>query len=162
MTVATFSDLYRHAVEAQGLNSYFLTGHLVVEFLLRRLVVITNPALENLADDLNHARLIKLNRDLGTITDQQMEVLVRINKVRNRMAHSLGYEPTIPELEDLFRLAGRAFSDLTDGISQGLSMLDGATQLSDLDGWEVPEFFIQIAYDLHIEFQNRGGDEENF
>lgn len=162
MSIDSFAALYEKAVGPGTLTAPFISGHLVVEFLLRKLVQIYDPSLTRLSDDLSHARLIQLNHDLGTISDTQRETLVVINKMRNKFAHDITYQPTIPELKSLFVLANKSFSDMTDGISQGLDALGTTESLDDLDGWVIPELFVQISYDLHEEYQSRGGHYEDF
>lgn len=162
MSIASFTELYEKAVGSGTCVGPFITGHLVIEFLLRKLIHIYDPALSRLADDLNHARLIQLNHDLGTIDDSQRETLVLINKTRNKFAHQITCEPTIEELKALYILAARSFSDLTDGISQGLEVLKEAKSINELDEWVILELFVQISYDLHEEYHTRGGDMEEF
>jgi hypothetical protein len=162
MTSDSFTTLYERVVDPQRLMSPFITGHLVLEFLLRKLVQIYDPSLTRIADDLNHARLISLNHDIGTITNRQKDALVKINKMRNKFAHQITYQPTLQDLKSLFTTCKEAFSDLTDGIEQGLGEIDGAQSVDDLEEWVLSELFVQIAYDLHHAYQDRGGDMEDF
>jgi len=60
-----------------------------------------------------------------------------------------------------FSLAADAFTDLTDGISQGIEELANCSDISQLEDYVVPEVFVQISYDLHEEYQSRGGDVED-
>lgn len=162
MSIQTFTELYQRTVEDRPILSAFLSGHLVVEYLLRKLISIYDPALARLAADMNHARLISLNADLGTISEKQREVLVRINKTRNRFAHEIVYEPNAGELREIFSLAADAFTDLTDGIAQGIDELANCSDVAQLEDYVVPELFVQISYDLHDEYHSRGGDVEDF
>lgn len=162
MDITSFTALYHRAADPQQLMSPFISGHLVVEFLLRKLVQIYDPSLTRHSDDLRHAALIALNYDLGTISDAQRTVLVSINSMRNKFAHRITYELALEELKKLYTEASRAFTDLTDGIQQGSDAIASASAIEDLDEWVIPELFIQIAYDLHDEFQRRGGDDEAF
>jgi len=162
MSIQTFTDLYQKTVGDRPILSAFLSGHLAIEYLLRKLIAIYDPALARLADDMNHARLIALNAELGTISEKQREVLVRINKTRNKFAHEIIYEPTVGELAEIFSLAADAFTDFTDGISQGIEELANCSDLYQLEDYVVPELFVQISYDLHEEYQSRGGDVEDF
>ncbi|MGP1388063.1 MAG: hypothetical protein ACTS2F_31315 [Thainema sp.] len=162
MEIRDFTDLYQRITGLELPISSFISGHLVIEFLLRKLIQVYDPNLSNLADKLNHSKLIELSHDLGIISDEQRHTLATINKIRNKFAHDITYEPNISELKSLFRLAATAFSDLTDGIGQGLGELESSQEVSDLEEWVVPELFIQISYDLHELYQMRGGDEEVF
>lgn len=160
--VGSFTELYEHTVAGNELLGVFLPGHLAIEFLLRRLVSQYDPNLKRLADDLNHAKLILLNHEIGTIDAGQREVLLAINGFRNKLAHQLTFQPALDDLRKLWEKAGVAFSDLTDGITQGSEALGKAKSLTDLDGWEFGELFVQICYDLHIEYVQRGGGEDVF
>jgi len=157
-----FTDLYHKILEERPILSSFLVGHLAVEYLLRKLIHIYDPSLAKHADSLNHAKLIAINYDIGTIDDRVRGVLVDINKIRNKFAHDVTYEPTIGDLKKLFSASSLAFTDLTDGISQGLEAINVASHTSELEDWVVPELFIQISYDLHEEYHQRGGDIEEF
>lgn len=162
MSVQTFTDLYQRTIEERPILAVFLSGHLAIEYLLRKLITIYDPALGRISDELSHAKLLALNADVGTITGKQREVLTRINKIRNRFAHEILYEPTVDELRELFDLAAVAFTDLTDGISQGVEELATSTDVQSLENYVIQELFIQICYDLHEEYISRGGDIEEF
>lgn len=155
--VKNFSGLYQHVTEGNRLQSVLLPGHLAIEFLLRKLISQYDPRLSKLSDDLNHARLIELNLELENITNEQRNVLVTINSLRNKLAHQLTFSPTIEELVPLWVAASKAFSDMTDGIEQGLAALNGAKNVDDLEDWELSELFVQICYDLHSIYTDRGG-----
>ncbi len=157
-----FTTLYEHAVGTESMISWVISGHLVIEFLLRKLIQISDARLVRLSDEMNHHRLILLNHDLGTLSDSQKETLLKINSLRNRFAHQISYRPTIVELKELYQTARRAFSDLTDGIAQGQQELDSATDPSQLDDWVIKELFVQISYDLHHKYLELGGDLEEF
>lgn len=162
MSVQTFTDLYQRTVEERPILAVLLSGHLAIEYLLRKLITIYDPALGRISDELSHAKLLALNADVGTITGKQREVLTRINKIRNRFAHEILYEPTVDELRELFDLAAAAFTDLTDGISQGVEELATCADVQSLENYVIQELFIQICYDLHEEYISRGGDIEEF
>lgn len=160
--VESFTDLYRHITSENRFISALLPGHLAIEFLLQKLVEQYDPKLSRLSNSLSHARLIELNLHLGNITADQRSVLVAINTLRNKLAHQLTFSPTVEELKPLWRSASKAFSDFTDGIDQGLGALEVASSVDDLDGWEISELFIQICYDLHHIYIDRGGDWDEF
>lgn len=162
MEIDSFTTLHQKAVDPRRLTSPFINGHLVVEFLLRKLIQIYDPALTRQAVDLNHAGLISLNYEHGTISNTQKDVLVKINRMRNKFAHQLSYQPSLTELTELFKDCSGAFSDLSDGIAQGLDAINKVKSVDELDEWVIPELFIQIAYDLHEAYHSRGGDMEDF
>lgn len=160
--IPTFSDLYQHALGDRHWLGPFLSGHLTVEFMLRKLIAQYDANLTPLADRMRHFELIELNSQIGTINERQKEVLLTINRMRNNLAHQITYNPTVGEMKAMWRAAAAAFSDLTDGISQGLGEMDVEGNLNTLDSWVFSEFFIQITYDLHHAFMDMGGDDEVF
>lgn len=162
MNVENFTDLYMRTVSDRRIIGILLSGHLAIEYLLRQLIKSYDPALIKLSKDLTFARLISLNLDIGTINLKQYEVLYRINKIRNKFAHEITYEVAVDELIELFKLASGAFTDMTDGISQGLDALEKCTNICELEDYALAELCVQIAYDLHEEYQARGGDIEEF
>lgn len=162
MKVSNFTELYLHATEGNEILGRFLTGHLAIEFLLRRLIEAYDSSLSPLSEELNHFRLIKLNYEIESITEKQKDVLIEINRIRNTFAHNISHQPTIKQLRQLFVLAEEAFSDLTDGINQGKCELYGLESIEELEGWVISELFVQICYDLHEVYQSRGGDIEDF
>lgn len=160
--VASFTELYEKLVGPDTLVSAVITGHLAVEFLLRKLVSQYDQKLAPLAGDLSHARLIELCRDIGRVSSDQAIVLLEVNQLRNKLAHRIAFVPTVSELKALYAKAAAAFSDSTDGIAQGLHELEGANSTGELENWVFLELFIQIAYDLHSEYVAAGGHEEDF
>lgn len=160
--VPTFSDLYQHAVANRGWLGPFLSGHLMVEFMLRKLISQHDKRLTVLSEKMRHAELIDLAAQLGHISPPQKDVLLAINRMRNRLAHQITYIPTLDELRSLWESARAAFTDLTDGIGQGISEMDIEGRIDHLDAWVFSEFFIQISYDLHQCFIDLGGDDESF
>ena len=160
--VNNFSELYEATVSGDSLLSGFIKGHLVVEFLLVKIVEIGQPKLLDLADGLNHNRLIQLVYGLGHINDGQRDTLLLINQMRNKFAHQLTFTPTIQEVEQILLKASKSFSDLTDGISQGLGEIKGKKSINDCDEWVFPELFVQISYDLHSIYTDLGGHMEDF
>lgn len=160
--IPSFSDLYQHALGDRPWLGAFLSGHLAVEFMLRKLIGQYDVKLTAFADKLHHKQLIELNGQLGTITPVQKDVLIAINQMRNKLAHQITFDPSLGEIMALWTQASNAFTDLTDGISQGLTEIEIGGNLDSLDAWVFSELFVQICYDLHIEYTNRGGDEETF
>ncbi len=160
--INTFSELYERAVSEDNLLSGFMTGHLVIEFLLVKIIELCQPKLLDFAEGLNHYKLVQLVYGLNQIDEQQKEVLLLINKMRNKFAHHLTFEPTIIELKEILIKASKAFSDMTDGLEQGLAEIDGKKSIRECDDWVIPEMFVQISYDLHGIYQNLGGDIEDF
>lgn len=159
-----FTDLFEKAVGLRDKSflSYFIPGHLMVEFLLVKIVEIKMPTLKEFVESLNHQKLIELAHGLGVITDDMKISLAAINRMRNKLAHDLTYEPSITEYRDLTLLAKTAFSDFTDGIEQTLAELDGKVSIDECEEFIFPELFMQVSYDLHEIYQELGGDVEDF
>lgn len=160
--IEDFTELYQHAVGGNKFLSGLLPGHLAIEFLLKKIIGKYDEKLISFVEKLRHAQLIDLVSELGLVNDNQKAVLRKINSLRNKLAHQISFEPTIDELKLLWREAANAFSDLTDGISQGAEFLEKTTKLDDLEEWVVPELLVQIAYDLHEVYIGLGGDHETF
>ena len=160
--IPTFSDLYLHALGDRQWLGAFLSGHLAVEFMRRKLIGQYDVKLTAFGDELRHKQLIDLNGQIGTISSAQKDVLIAINQMRNKLAHQITYDPSIDEMKALWAQAAKAFTDLTDGISQGLAEMDIEGNLNSLDAWVFSELFVQICYDLQTEYTELGGHEETF
>ena len=157
-----FSELYERMVGDRPFLGSLLTGHLAIEFLLGRLIAQYDVKLAQHAETLRHRALIALNHEIGTIDEAQRDVLVSINRIRNKLAHEITFEPSLHEMRQLWGAASAAFDDLTDGISQGIEALASAAAFDQVEGWVCSELFVQICYDLHEEYVRRGGDVEAF
>lgn len=156
--INSFDELYLASVDPDGIISSFISGHLMVEFMLVKIIEISSPKLLNFAEDLNHFRLVKLVNGLNLMSDSQADVLFKINKMRNKFAHNIAFRPTVTELRDIFNLAKQNFSDLTDGLIQGIEKLDGISSIEECESYVFSDLFIQISYDLHEIYQEQGGD----
>lgn len=159
-SVELFEDLYHYVAASTEMIGQVLTGHLAVEFLLRRLLTQYDPNLASHVDELSYARLVALSRDVGVMSPARAQVLVQINALRNRYAHAIRYDAEVSEITSLFVGAEHAFTDYADGIKNGLEELRSGRPLSLQNRWLLGELFLAIVYDLHQEFVARGGDEE--
>ncbi len=160
--INNFTELYEATVSGDSLISGFIQGHLVVEFLLIKIIEISQPKLLELAEGLNHLRLIQLTYGLGHITKGQTDTLISINQMRNKFAHHLTYEPPIEDVKQIFIKASKSFHDMTDGIMQGIEELEDKTNINECEEWVIPELFVQISYDLHSIYNDLGGDIEDY
>jgi hypothetical protein len=161
MTQITFDYLYEKITDENEVVSAFIYGHLVTEFFLKKLIYVYDSKLGKLSDSLSFYKLINLNYELGTLTPNQKETLLLINNIRNKFAHELSYVPSLVELRRLLEAAAKSFSDLTDGIEQGLSELKSVKTIEETESikWVIQELFTQIAYDLFAEYEKRGGKD---
>lgn len=121
--IRSFESPYHYVAASREYIGQVLTGHLAIEFMLKQLIIQYDMKLAVLSDDLTHAKLILLNRDIGSITYDQAEVLILINKLRNQFSHEVEYRPTLEEMLILFKAAVRAFSDYCQEIQDGLTQL---------------------------------------
>lgn len=154
----TFGKLFLKIIEDEkSFVSHFVSGHLVIEFLLRKLIQIYDPKLENLTDYLSFYQIVKLNFELKIITEEQEKTLIEVNKIRNKCVHEITYEPSVLELKKVLTLASKGFTDFTDGIEQSLNHLKNVRSVSVKNYWVIVELFLQISYDLFHEYQDRGG-----
>lgn len=161
-SVQSFSELYEHTVSGDNLLSDFIKGHLVIEFLMIKIIEKSKPQLLQFAEGLNHYRLIQLTHGLDLITDDHKKVLTLVNKMRNKFAHQLTFEPPLNDIKNILEKATNAFSDMTDGLEQGLGEIQGKSSIKECEEWVIPEMFVQISYDLHGIYQDLGGDIEEF
>lgn len=134
----------------------------MIEFLLVKSVELKMPSLSSFVESLNHQKLIQLAHGLDLITNDMRESVTAINRMRNKLAHNIAYEPTVQEYKNLVLLAHKAFSDMTDGIEQTLEELEGKSEISDCDPFIFSELFMQVSYNLHTIYQDLGGDIEDF
>ncbi|TNI45081.1 hypothetical protein [Aeromonas veronii] len=141
-------DIYYRTLEDRPDIGWFLQGHIVVEYMLRkRLCDVQGGASKNLDKSGFHKVLLESERH-GVVNNDQRVVLEKINKVRNKYAHDLNYIPELEEWLDIWRSAKGAFSDMTDGIEQGLEELESVEKLEDADRFHLNELFVQICHDL--------------
>lgn len=158
--VEYFEDLYHHVAGPDATISPLLSGHLAIEFLLRRLAIRYDQNLAGIVDQLSHAQLISLNRDLKTISEQQAEFLTRINRIRNKFAHELQYSMDLQDVSSLFRSAIGVFSDYADQFENCITEINATGSLIQLDAGLLSELFLAIVYDLHQAIVKLGGDDE--
>lgn len=158
-----FRQLYGIAAGQNAILGTVLAGHLVIEFLLAELVV------QKLGDesrcgveDLTHAKLIDKNKKNHTVSEPMASLLHEINRLRNRFAHDLDFQPSKHVWLALFVEAEATLSDRTKGIYQGLEELRSEASLDKVEAWVFAELFIQTAYDLHALYVASGGDRERF
>jgi hypothetical protein len=155
-------ELFRKAVGANSFISTFILGHLWVEYLLVQIVKVASPKLGEFSEGLNHAKLIELVEGLGLLNKHEVETLTLINKMRNKLAHNIAYEPSIQEYKNLVSNAKKSFSDMTDGLQQSLDELDGKNKLEECEEYIFSELFMQIAYDLESIYTAHGGEIDSF
>ncbi len=153
--MSVFNEVYEEFLFERIDNSDFLTGfvigHLVIEHLLEEIVVCYNPKLKEHFAGLVHSRKISFLQSLEIFPEGVAHCLQCINKMRNKFAHQLGYEPNKGELLTLIRLCRENFNDLTDGLEQlhgGLESSNSLKEANDKYGCGLEDLFIQIAYDL--------------
>ncbi|WP_390240978.1 hypothetical protein [Vibrio sp. R78045] len=153
-------DYLFHTIERSDFLSGFIVGHLVLESLMKKVVRKHDNGLGNYADKLKFSSLVGLCLEIGVLTKPQQTTMNAINKMRNKLAHNLEYEPSRQELKTLFELARGSFSDMTDGLSQGIEALSDPNWKHESGDYTLSDLFIQIAYDLDL-FDEQGGKCES-
>ncbi|MCS6235820.1 hypothetical protein [Shewanella baltica] len=147
-TLTDEMDLYYRTLEDRPDIGWFLQGHIVVEYMLRkRLVDITGSTSKKLEKSGFYKVLLEAEK-YGVVNKDQKVVLEKINSIRNRYAHELDYLPQLSEWLDIWRSAKAAFCDMTDGIEQGLAELESVEKLEDAERFHLNELFVQICHDL--------------
>ena len=141
-------DIYYETLNERPDLGWFLQGHMVVEFMLRKRLSERNPELAHQLRKASFFSVLKaaLNNDI--VSQSAYDVLSQINIIRNKYAHELNYRPTLEEWIDLWSSAQNAFSDMTDGIEQGLAELESVQRLEDADRFSLNELFVQICHDI--------------
>ncbi|QYJ88954.1 hypothetical protein [Shewanella halotolerans] len=141
-------EVYYRTLDERPDIGWFLQGHIVVEYMLRkRLVDITGSASKKLEKSGFYKVLLEAEKH-DVVNKDQKNVLEKINGIRNRYAHELDYTPQLSEWLDIWRSAKAAFCDMTDGIEQGLAELESVDKLEDADRFHLNELFVQICHDL--------------
>jgi hypothetical protein len=141
--------LYDKCENSDFLTAY-LTGHLVIESLLKKQVSKVHSGVGDFSENMMFSNLIELCFKMEIITQDQLSVLKAINKMRNKFAHNLRYEPSLHELKDIYIKAKNAFSDMTDGLQQGIDTLSDPKWKHEPGDYTLAELFIQIAYDFGL------------
>lgn len=156
--IITFDQLYLDTIDPDGIISSFISGHLMIEFMLIKLVEIDSSKLSVCENKITHCRLIQLANGLDLISDEQTEVLMGINIIRNKFADNIAYRPNIEEVKALFVKAKTCFKDLNSGLIQGIAELEGKGSIYECKPYIYSNLFTQIAYDLHDVYQEFSGD----
>jgi hypothetical protein len=146
-----YEEFLFHRIDDSDLLTGFVIGHLVVEHLLEEIVLSYDGKLKEHFLSLTHSRKISLINSLGLIPDGVAGCLQSINKMRNKFAHQLGYEPNKGELLNLISKCRDNFNDMTDGLEQLHDALSDSTSLLDVQekhGVGLADLFIQVVYDL--------------
>lgn len=160
VVIQSFEELYHYVAGPQERLGQVLAGHLAIEFLLRQHILLYDQNLASLSDELSFARLVSLVRDLKIVSDQRSIVLLEINRLRNRYAHEIRYEPEISDLLPIYKAAKGAYTDYSDGLKNAIDEMSTVQSIYGLEYQYHPsELFLAVIYDLHQEFIARGGDE---
>lgn len=146
----SLEDYLFQKVENSDFLTGFIVGHLVLESLLKKKITTIHPGVGNYADRLMFSNLLELCFEMEILDEDQKGTLKAINKMRNKLAHNLRYEPTRNELKDLFIKASNSFRDMTDGLSQGIETLSDESWKHEPGDYTLADLFIQIAYDLGL------------
>lgn len=147
-TSESLGDFLFHKIEHSDMMSGFIIGHLVLENLLLRGIERYDNKIGAYASKLKFSGLTEMALQLGVINQKQKAVFDSINKIRNKFAHDLHYQPLRTDLLNIFKSAETAFSDMTDGLSQGIETLSDPNWTYEPGDYTLSDLFIQIAYDI--------------
>lgn len=133
--------------------SAFITGHLIVESILVQLIDLKEE--RNNTFKKNFPTKVKMCIDLGLITFEMGEYLKKVNKMRNKLAHNLGYSLSFEEVFSLCKdahNAGVEFTDDTIHMNKELSKEWYGTESI------IQEIFQNTAIDLAFVMEENGGE----
>ncbi|KMV31584.1 hypothetical protein AB733_05735 [Photobacterium swingsii] len=146
-----YEDFLFHKIDDSDLLSGFLIGHLVIEILLEKIASNYDIKLKEHFLSLTHSRKINFLKSLELIDDGTASGLQKINRMRNKFANELGYEPNKGELLNLISNLRANFCDITGGLEQLHEALEECNTLQSANekyGCGLADLFIQIVYDL--------------
>ena len=94
-----------------------LDYHLILEGLLAAMIekVIAHPEVLDL-ERMFFSQKLMLCRALELISDAEFHLLKKMNALRNRFAHRLGYQVNFSDIHTLVREAGAAGIDFSDSV----------------------------------------------
>lgn len=141
-------DIYYETLNERPDIGWFLQGHMVLEFMLRKRLKDRKGTTATSLEQSSFYRILQIAHQNGVVNTKQKAVLEKINHIRNKYAHELTYRPTLAEWIELWENAKESFSDMTDGIEQGLADLYSAKNLEDADRFHLNELFVQICHDI--------------
>lgn len=155
MIMSGYSNEYEeflfHRIDDSDLLTGFVIGHLVIEHLLEEIALSYDSKLKEHFLSLTHRNKISFINSLELVPDGVASCLQSINKMRNKFAHQLGYEPNKGELLNLISKCRDNFNDMTDGIEQLHDALTDSNSLLEAQenhGVGLADLFIQVVYDL--------------
>jgi hypothetical protein len=104
-------------LERASLLGEVLFYHLTLEALLTELIKRTPESPEgSKLNGMMFAKKAALCAELGKLTPELHHALSKLNKVRNRYAHELGYEVSFEEALSVAETCGKAGVEFTDSV----------------------------------------------
>lgn len=146
-----YEEFLFYRIDNSDLLTGFVIGHLVIEHLLEKITVNYDIKKKNRFLSFSHSKKITFTHSLNLIPDEVAECLHAINKIRNKFAHQLGYNPSKNELLHLIAQCKNSFHDMTDGLEQlhdALKNSDNLLEANEKYGVGLADLFIQVIYDL--------------
>lgn len=133
--------------------SAFITGHLIIESILVQLIDLKEER-ENTFKK-NFPTKIKMCIDLKLITPVMGEYLKKVNQLRNKLAHNLGYRLSFEEVFSLCKEASEAGIDFSDDTIH--SDKETSEEWYGTEGI-IQELFQNTAIDLGFVMEEHGGE----
>ena len=121
--IEIFEELYQNILIHGNILSTFLRGHLMTEFLYVKVLKIKSNKYSSRVGQMTHFQLINALYNLNYINNDEKNVLVEINSIRNKFAHDLIFHPGIKETKILFENAQKTFPEFFEGFSRGLEKM---------------------------------------
>lgn len=101
--LSEFNDEYKGLVEGKNNDlSVVLRSHLILEYYLDRYIPLANPGVENWEQlRLNFSKKLEIANNKRTTIGLIYPSIKSLNRMRNKYAHNLKYEPTENDFEPI-------------------------------------------------------------
>jgi hypothetical protein len=103
--------------EKNELIAEIVSYHLMIEGLLERLLLKTlaNPSVLDF-DRIMFSGKLEMVRAMGLMDQPIFNLLKKLNALRNKFAHQMGFYPTFEAIHELVVEAGKAGVDFSDNV----------------------------------------------
>jgi hypothetical protein len=150
--IETFEELTEKILVKGDFLSTYLRGHLMIEFLYVKILQIKPTKYSINIKSMQHSKLINALANLGYIDFSEKEVLLKMNKIRNKFSHSLNYFPSTIEMKSLFTHTQSIFPEFFDGFSRGLTKLEEIEEIELSEIEILIDFFMEVLYNMKCKY----------